>query len=337
LPPPGVPAAASAIERPPMIRYILGRLGQSIVLLFVVSLIGYVLLQLAPGSPLAQFAFTPGMGQDELQRIAEQMGLDRPLFLQYFDWLGHLLTGNWGLSYRDGRPVLAIIGGHLLPTLLLMGSAMVIAVTFGIWLGIASAARRNSAFDYLSTTLAMIALSIPTFWFGLVAIYIFSVALGWFPAGNMYSVGDGSLLDILHHLAMPVLVLALVDVALWSRYMRSATLEVIEQDFVRTARAKGLADRIVIWRHAFKNTLVPLLTSVGIIFGGLLSNTFVVETIFNIPGLGRLAIDSIFARDYPVAMAIVLLFTAFFVLINLVVDILYAVIDPRIRSRVTAT
>jgi len=314
-----------------MIRYILGRLGQSIVLLFVVSLIGYVLLQLAPGSPLAQFAFTPGMGQDELQRIAEQMGLDRPLFLQYFDWLGHLLTGNWGLSYRDGRPVLAIIGGHLLPTLLLMGSAMVIAVTFGIWLGIASAARRNSAFDYLSTTLAMIALSIPTFWFGLVAIYIFSVALGWFPAGNMYSVGDGWLLDILHHLAMPVLVLALVDVALWSRYMRSATLEVIEQDFVRTARAKGLTDRAVLRRHVVRNALLPMIPLGGLQLPVLLGGALVTETVFTWPGMGRLFLDSLNYNDYPVVMGLVMFSSLLVLAGSLVADIIAALVDPRIR------
>jgi peptide/nickel transport system permease protein len=314
-----------------MIRYILGRLGQSIVLLFVVSLIGYVLLQLAPGSPLAQFAFTPGMGQDELQRIAEQMGLDRPLFLQYFDWLGHLLTGNWGLSYRDGRPVLAIIGGHLLPTLLLMGSAMVIAVTFGIWLGIASAARRNSAFDYLSTTLAMIALSIPTFWFGLVAIYIFSVALGWFPAGNMYSVGDGSVLDILHHLAMPVLVLALVDVALWSRYMRSATLEVIEQDFVRTARAKGLTDRAVLRRHVVRNALLPMIPLGGLQLPVLLGGALVTETVFTWPGMGRLFLDSLNYNDYPVVMGLVMFSSLLVLAGSLVADIIAALVDPRIR------
>jgi peptide/nickel transport system permease protein len=314
-----------------MIRYIFGRLGQSIVLLFVVSLIGYVLLQLAPGSPLAQFAFTPGMGQDELQRIAEQMGLDRPLFLQYFDWLGHLLTGNWGLSYRDGRPVLAIIGGHLLPTLLLMGSAMVIAVTFGIWLGIASAARRNSAFDYLSTTLAMIALSIPTFWFGLVAIYIFSVALGWFPAGNMYSVGDGSLLDILHHLAMPVLVLALVDVALWSRYMRSATLEVIEQDFVRTARAKGLTDRAVLRRHVVRNALLPMIPLGGLQLPVLLGGALVTETVFTWPGMGRLFLDSLNYNDYPVVMGLVMFSSLLVLAGSLVADIIAALVDPRIR------
>jgi peptide/nickel transport system permease protein len=314
-----------------MIRYILGRLGQSIVLLFVVSLIGYVLLQLAPGSPLAQFAFTPGMGQDELQRIAEQMGLDRPLFLQYFDWLGHLLTGNWGLSYRDGRPVLAIIGGHLLPTLLLMGSAMVIAVTFGIWLGIASAARRNSAFDYLSTTLAMIALSIPTFWFGLVAIYVFSVALGWFPAGNMYSVGDGSLLDILHHLAMPVLVLALVDVALWSRYMRSATLEVIEQDFVRTARAKGLTDRAVLRRHVVRNALLPMIPLGGLQLPVLLGGALVTETVFTWPGMGRLFLDSLNYNDYPVVMGLVMFSSLLVLAGSLAADIIAALVDPRIR------
>jgi peptide/nickel transport system permease protein len=212
-----------------------------------------------------------------------------------------------------------------------MGSAMVIAVTFGIWLGIASAARRNSAFDYLSTTLAMIALSIPTFWFGLVAIYVFSVALGWFPAGNMYSVGDGSLLDILHHLAMPVLVLALVDVALWSRYMRSATLEVIEQDFVRTARAKGLTDRAVLRRHVVRNALLPMIPLGGLQLPVLLGGALVTETVFTWPGMGRLFLDSLNYNDYPVVMGLVMFSSLLVLAGSLVADIIAALVDPRIR------
>jgi peptide/nickel transport system permease protein len=261
------------------------------------------------------------------------MGLNRPIPAQYWEWFTRLLSGDWGHSYRDGQPVLWIIGSHLTATLELMIASASVAVAAGMWVGVLGAIRRYSLFDYLATVGAMIALSIPTFWFGLVTIYLFSVKLAILPAGNMYTIGNGSFFDYVHHLIAPALVLGLVTVALWSRYMRSSMLEVINQDYIRTARAKGLAERVVVYRHAMRNTMVPLLTSAGIILGGLLSNTFVVETLFNIPGLGRLAIDSIFARDYPVAMAVVILFTLFFAVINLAVDVLYSLIDPRIRGR----
>lgn len=198
---------------------------------------------LAPGGPMSKFALTPGISKVDLDRIAHEMGLDRPILIQYLDWLWGLVRGDWGNSFRDGRPVLSIIGGHLFATLLLMGTSTAIAIGLGVWIGMKSAIKRYSAFDYSMTIATMVALSIPTFWFGLVAIYIFSLRLGWFPAGNMYTIGDQSLLDYAHHLILPSLVLALVNIAIWSRYMRSSMLEAIGQEFVKTARAKGCAPR----------------------------------------------------------------------------------------------
>ncbi|HEY0276188.1 MAG TPA: ABC transporter permease [Paenirhodobacter sp.] len=314
-----------------MLRYVLGRLWQSLILLFIVSFIGFAVLSLAPGGPLSQFALSPGMTQEQLDKIATQMGLNRPLPVQYFEWLRHLVVGDWGTSYRDGQSVLLIIREHLFATLLLMGTATVLAISIGTSIGIYSALRRGSVFDYTTTIFAMIALSIPTFWFGLVAIYFFSLKLVWFPAGNMFTVGDGSFLDYARHLVLPALVLALVDVAVWSRYMRAATLNVINQDFIRTARAKGLSRRRILFRHIVGNALVPMVTLAGLQLPALLGGALVTETVFTWPGMGRLFLDSLGYSDYPVVMGL-LMTSAILVLIgNLAADLIVAAIDPRIR------
>ena len=314
-----------------MARYLLRRLGQSLVLLVLVSIVGFAVLNLAPGGPLSQFALTPGMSEADLARIAAQMGLDRPLPVQYFEWFSRLFVGDWGASFRDGRPVLEVIGRHLFATLLLMLSSTVISVGLGTLIGVVGATRRYSLFDYAATVAAMVALSIPTFWFGLVAIYVFALELGWLPAGNMYTIGDGSLLDYAEHLILPSVVLALVNVAIWSRYMRSAMLDVIDQDFVRTARAKGLTRRRVLTRHVMRNALIPMITLAGIQLPTLLSGALVTETVFTWPGMGRLFLDSLGYQDYPVVMGL-LMFTAILVLVaNLAADVLVALADPRVR------
>lgn len=314
-----------------MSRYLLRRFGQSFVLLILVSLVGFMVLNLAPGGPLSQFALTPGMSQADLERIAAQMGLDRPLPIQYLDWFWRLFVGDWGNSFRDGVPVLEVIGRHLFATLLLMISSTIISVGIGTIVGVMGATRRYSLFDYTATVLAMIALSIPTFWFGLVAIYTFSLDLGWLPAGNMYTIGDQSLLDYATHLIMPSMVLALVNVAIWSRYMRSAMLDVIDQDFVRTARAKGLPRWRVLYLHVMRNALLPMITLAGLQLPTLLGGALVTETVFTWPGMGRLFLDSLGYQDYPVVMGL-LMFSAMLVLVgNLLADILVAVSDPRVR------
>ncbi len=314
-----------------MLNILIQRLWQSLVLLLLVSLIGFFALNLAPGGPLSQFSLTPGMSQQALDRIAGQMGLNRPLPVQYVDWLGHLLRGDWGRSYRDGQPVLSIIIAHLPATLLLMVTSTLLSMAIGVWVGIRSAVRRGQLFDHIATIASMIALSIPTFWFGLVAIYCFALKLQWFPAGNMYTVGDGSIKDVAWHLVLPVLVLTFVDVAIWSRYMRSATLEVINQDFIKTARAKGLAPRRVLLKHVVGNALLPMITLAGMQLPTLLGGALVAETVFTWPGMGRLFLDSLGYSDYPVVMGL-LMFSALLVLLgNLLADLLTAAVDPRIR------
>lgn len=314
-----------------MLGFLLNRLWQSAVLLVIVSIIGFVVLNLIPGGPLSQFALDPGMTQADIDRIARQMGLDRPIVVQYFDWAWKLLQGDWGHSFRDGTPVLDVILRHLFATLLLMGSSTVIAIGLGTWIGIRGATHRYSMFDYAATIGAMVALSIPTFWFGLVGIYVFALQLGWVPAGNMYTIGDQSVLNYLHHLILPSFVLALVNIAIWSRYMRSATLDVINQDFVNTARAKGVTERRVLMKHVVGNTLLPMITLAGMQLPSLLSGALVTETVFTWPGMGRLFLDSLGYSDYPVVMGL-LMFSAILVLAgNLIADIVVAVVDPRIR------
>jgi peptide/nickel transport system permease protein len=317
-----------------VLQYAIRRLGQSVILLILVSIIGFAVLHLAPGGPLAQFAMSPGMSVEQMQRIAHQMGLDQPLPVQYGVWAGHILGGDWGHSYRDNQPVLTIIASHLAATLELMVSSTLIALFLGTWIGVLGAVRRYSLADYLATIGAMIALSIPTFWFGLVVIYIFAVRLAWLPAGNIATAGGtDDLADHLVHLILPSIVLALVTIATWSRYMRASMLEVISQDYVRTARAKGLPRWRVLIHHALRNALLPMITVAGLQLPTLLSGALVTETVFTWPGMGRLFLDSLGYRDYPMVMGL-LMFTAVLVLLgNFLADMLYLVADPRIRIR----
>jgi peptide/nickel transport system permease protein len=316
-----------------MTGFLARRLGQSILLLWLVSVIGFAVLHLAPGGPLAEFTLTPGMTAAELHRIAHQMGLDRPLPVQYWEWFRRMLVGNWGRSYRDNQPVLWEVGARLPATLELMITSTMIAVLLGTWIGVMGAVRRYSFFDSLATVGAMIALSIPTFWFGLVVIYIFSVTLGWLPPGNLHTIGDSSFLDYVWHLIAPAMVLALVTVAIWSRYMRSSMLNVINQDFVRTARAKGLPERVVLLRHALRNALLPMIAIAGLQLPTLLGGALVTETVFTWPGMGRLFLDAIGYRDYPVVMGILMLSALMVIASNFTADLLYAAADPRIRLR----
>ncbi len=313
-----------------MSSFLLQRLMQALLLLLIVSMIGFAILHLAPGGPMSQFAAGGEMTQEDLDRIAEQLGLNRALPVQYAEWLWRMLRGDWGVSYRDQQPVLHIIAGHLGATFELMITSTLLAMLIGAWIGIIGAVNRYSLFDGIATIGTMIALSIPTFWFGLVVIYVFSVGLGWLPSGNRFTIGDGSFLNRLHHLIAPCIVLALVSTAVWSRYMRSSMLDVINQDFVRTARAKGLPERRILMTHVLRNALLPMITITGLHVPSLLSGALVTETVFTWPGMGRLFLDSISYRDYPVVMGI-LMFTAVMVLLgSLLADLLYGVADPRI-------
>ena len=315
-----------------MARYLIRRLLQSVLLLTLVSMIAFAILHLAPGGPLAQFVATGDLGQEDVDRLMAQYGLNRPLPIQYLDWVGSLVTGDWGSSYRDQLPVLKKIGMHVGPTLELMVSSTLLAMFIGGMIGILGAVRRYSFFDHLATVGAMVALSIPTFWFGLAVIYVFSVNLGWLPAGNRENIGDGSFVDRLQHLLLPCIVLALVSTAVWSRYMRSSMLDVVNQDYIRTAKSKGVPAMRILLHHALRNALLPMITITGLHVSTLLSGALVTETVFTWPGMGRLFLDSVSNRDYPVVMGM-LMFTACMVLLgSLLADLLYSVADPRIKG-----
>ena len=312
--------------------YLLRRLFQSAVLLVIVTVIAFGLMHLAPGGPESVYALSPSMTPADLERIRVSYGLDQPLPVQYAKWATGMASGDWGRSYRDSRPVRDVILDRVPATLELTVSALLLAIVVGVAIGMLGALRQHSAADYLSTFGAMLALSIPTFWFGLMVIWLFAERLGWIPSGGRSTLGAAfSLGDRLHHLVAPVVVLGLVLVATWSRYTRAALLETINQDYVRTARAKGLANHTVVLGHAFRNAVTPLVTLAGLQIPFLFSGALVTESVFTWPGMGRLFVDSLGYRDYPVLMG-VLVVTAFLVIVgNLLADLVVAVVDPRIR------
>jgi len=315
-----------------MIGFIFRRLLQAVPLVIGVSLIAFALMHLAPGGPLAVYTLNPTIQAQDIERIKIILGLDQPLHVQYVKWATGMLTGHWGFSFFGGRPVLDIILERLPATLILMGSALSVAIILGLGIGILGAVKRYSIFDTLATSGALVALSFPTFWFGLMAIFVFAINLRWLPSGGMYEFGEeGNLLSLLRHLVLPTLVLALVITATWSRYTRSAFLEVMNQDFMRTARAKGEPQSARLFRHAFPNAAKPLVALLGVELPFLFSGALVTETIFGWPGMGRLFVDSLNMKEYPILMGL-MMFTALFVIFgNLLADIAIAAMDPRVR------
>ncbi|MDF1790793.1 MAG: ABC transporter permease [Thalassobaculaceae bacterium] len=315
-----------------MLQFILKRLLYAIPLLIGVSIIGFALMHLAPGGPLGVYTLNPTVSVQDIERIKVIYGLDQPTYIQYMRWAGNMLVGDWGNTFFGGRPVLIVILERVPATLLLAGLSLSIAILLGTGIGMLGAVQRYSIFDYLATTGAMFALSFPTFWFGLMAIFVFAVEMRWFPSGGMFELGEeGNVLDLLHHLVLPTVVLSLVIVATWSRYSRSGFLEVIGQDYIRTAHAKGLSNRLVITRHAFPNAAIPLIALLGVQMPFLFSGALVTETIFGWPGMGRLFVDALTMKEYPVLMGL-MMFTAVFVIVgNLLADIGVAMVDPRIR------
>ncbi len=305
---------------------------QALLLLIGVSLIGFALMHLAPGGPVAVYTLNPTVTAEDLTRLKHEFGLDQPIQVQYVKWALGLVSGNWGYSFFGGRPVLNIIAERIPATLELMGSATLLAMLIGVSIGMMGAVRRHSVFDYLSTTAAIAALSLPTFWFGLIAIFVFALVLGWFPAGGMASSGGRSgVLDNLWHLVLPMLVLAFVLVATWSRYARSTMLDVLSQDYMRTARAKGLPPRTIMLRHGLRGVLVPLVTLAGLQLPTLFGGALVTETVFSWPGMGLLFVNALSTRDYPVLMGILMLTALLVIVGNLLADLAVAWIDPRVK------
>jgi peptide/nickel transport system permease protein len=312
--------------------YLARRVLQGLIVLGLVSVAGFGVLHLAPGGPAAIYAMSPSMSTEDLERLTRELGLDRPLPVQYAAWVSGFVTGNWGRSYRDGRLVREVITDRMAATSVLVLSAFSIAVVVGVGIGVLSAVRQYSPADHVATLAAMIALSIPTFWLGLMAIYVFSVLLGVLPPGNIGTIGaDFSLADRLLHLVLPAGTLGVVMVATWSRYTRASMLEVIREDYIRTALAKGVSRATIVLKHALRNALIPLVTLAGLQLPLVFSGALVTETVFTWPGMGRLFVDSLGNRDYPVLMGILMLSALLVVAGNLLADVVYAVIDPRVH------
>jgi ABC-type dipeptide/oligopeptide/nickel transport system permease component len=307
-----------------MAMFLLRRLLGLVPVLAVAVVLTFAALQALPGDPVAVMLSDHSADTELAARLRAEYGLDQPLWRQFLIYVAHVAQGNFGLSFRFVHtPVIEVLADGLKVSPVLALAALAVAFPLGVFAGSCAAIYRNRWPDTVVILFLVAGLSIPNFALATFLVYVLSIKLGVLPVAGWGTIDRA---------VLPVLILAIPCAAYLARLARSFMLEVLQQDYVRTARAKGMSERVVIWRHAFSNTLVPLLTQTGVIFGGLLSTTFVVETIFNIPGLGRLAIQSIFARDYPVAMAIILLFTLFYAFINLIVDVLCVTIDPRLRA-----
>jgi len=316
-------------------RYIIRRLLQAIPLLFLVSIFMFALIHALPGGPDAVI-FNPHLDAAGRAALRARFGLDDPVPIQYFKWLGRALSGDFGFSFVTNEPVTDILGQRFPVTLQLFSGALILALFIAITLGVLSAVRQRTIVDYTLTTLSYFGIAMPIFLFGLFAQDIFGVWLHWLPTSGTQSFGYtfdpfSAFLDHLSHLVLPMSVLAITFIAGWSRYMRSSMIEVIKQDYIRTARAKGVAPVPVLVRHALRNAVIPLITVVAIDFGAVAGGAAITEGVFAWPGMGKLFIDSLEARDFPVLLAMLLLGAVFVIGFNLVADILYAVMDPRIR------
>ena len=315
-----------------MSQYLVRRLLQMIPLLLGISIIMFALIQAAPGGPEAIF-LESGRFIDPtiIESYRHRLGLDQPVYIQYFKWLGAAVTGDFGLSFSTSRPVADMIVERLPATLELMLTAFIIAGFIAIPLGIFSAVKQHSLLDYVGTSFSFLGIAMPVFWFGLILQLIFSVRLGWLPTSGRETVGDASFLDQVKHLILPGIVLSLLYIAGWSRYMRSSLLSVIRKEYMLTARSKGLKERDIIWTHGVKNALIPVVSVMALDLAGLFSGAVITETVFAWPGIGRLFIQSTFSRDYPLMMGILMMGSFMVVIFNLIADLAYAWLDPRIN------
>lgn len=316
-----------------MIKYILKRLLIAIPVLFGITILDFVIMNLVPGSPLDMMR-NPMISQTALDLKAEALGLDAPVYVQYFRWLGELLKGNLGYSYVTYQPVSKLIGEHIGPTLLLMGTSLVLGLLIAIPVGIYSATKQYSKADYVAVTTSFLGISIPGFFFAFILILVFTVKLEWLPSSGMVTLGgDGGVLDVIKHLIMPAIVLTISVAGRNIRYVRSSMLEILEQDYLITAKAKGLSKYKIINKHGMRNALLPIITVIGMEIPLLFGGAVVIEQIFSWPGIGLLTMSSILSRDYPTVMGLNLVAALIVLAANLLTDIAYSVANPAIKLK----
>jgi peptide/nickel transport system permease protein len=317
-----------------VLAYLVRRIIIAFPVLLGILALTFILVQMLPGDP-ATVLLTPEemMGDPGLiERRRAELGLDRPLPVQYVAWLGELAKGNLGTSFHRNVPVTEMLAPRVMPTLILSGTGMVIALLIGVPVGVAAALRQNTKFDYASGVGSMLAVSVPTFFQGLIAIYVFSIWLGWLPSGGMRTLGiPASGIDLLKHLILPASVLSAVLMGPYVRYTRQSLLDVLRLDHVTTAKAKGVPRWGVVVKHALRNSLIPLTTVLAVQVPALLAGTVIIEYVFTWPGMGRLVIEGINSRDYPVILAVVMITAVLVLFFNFIADVTAAILDPRIR------
>lgn len=319
-----------------MLGYTVRRLLIALPVFLGILVIAFLFVHLLPGDPV-RMQIDPGLaagpeGEEYIQNRRAELGLDQPLPVQWFAWMSNVVTGDLGYSFNQQVPVSQLIGQRVGATVLLSVSAIIIALALSIPIGVYAALRQNSIADYAAATISMLAISIPVFFLGLISIYVFAIKLGWFPTGGKQTLGvEESLVDRIRHLILPACVLAAVLLGPYVRYVRQSMLEVLRQDYITTARAKGASNLRVVVRHALRNALIPLTTVLAVQIPALLAGTVVIETVFSWPGLGLLVFESIEGLDYPVILAIVMISAILVLLCNILADLLAAVLDPRIR------
>ncbi len=316
-----------------MLRYMIRRLLSAIPLMIGVSIIIFALIQSMPGNPFDMYLENPNVSFEEIEKIKVHYGFDKPIPVRYVIWFGNILKGDWGVSYNSRRPVLDLLKERVGPTVQLTLTAFLIAAIIGIPMGVFGGIYKNGLFDYTTTTLSFLGISMPVFWFGLMLQLLFSVKLGWLPSAGRSSIGAaaGTIQDTVAHIIMPAFVLAIIYIASWSRYTRTSFIDSMNQDYVRTARSKGLPERTVLSSHVLRNALVPLMTIVALDIPALFSGAVVTETVFAWPGMGRFFVDSLNKLDYPVLMGILIIDAMLVIISNLLADLIYALLDPRIK------
>ena len=317
-----------------MFRYILKRLLYAIPVFLGITFVIYTLINLAPGGPLSVLAASGEISLSDLEALKISMGLDKPIVIRYFIWLGDLLHGDFGISYRTSQEVSLMISQRIMPSLMLTGTGILAAMLVGVPLGIISAYKPNSVWDHISAFISFIGASVPNFFLSLLLIYVLAVKLKWFPTSGMQSSGmSGNLLDLLHHLALPAFVCGIQPIGNYIKQTRSSVLEVLNEEYIKTARSKGLTNVVIVLKHAFRNALIPIVTTISLSIPFLIGGAVVTEQIFAWPGIGSLMITAITSRDYPVIMGVAVLICGVVLVANLILDLIYAALDPRIKFK----